>query len=181
METPVKKLYFTILLIFLLTIYVSSCNNNFRNISLLSDIDSENALLLARGKEGNDYLWGGNGPDLFDCSGLIIWSYQESINAQMIFYDGQQIVSDINMQTMYDFNIQKISNVNDVKPGYVIFITNEIGLITHGGLVVNINDEEVNFINASSYYNKVVTDTWGLNDIVRDQWIVGYGRMIRSY
>jgi cell wall-associated NlpC family hydrolase len=32
-------------------------------------------LLLAQ--VGKRYVWGGNGPDAFDCSGLVVWSYAQ--------------------------------------------------------------------------------------------------------
>lgn len=33
------------------------------------------ALIYANSKKGTLYLWGGNGPNRFDCSGLTRWSY----------------------------------------------------------------------------------------------------------
>lgn len=35
------------------------------------------ALAVAMAQQGKPYQWGGAGPDLFDCSGLVIWSYQQ--------------------------------------------------------------------------------------------------------
>lgn len=35
------------------------------------------AMSLARAKVGRPYVWGGNGPDVFDCSGLIWWAYRQ--------------------------------------------------------------------------------------------------------
>lgn len=32
----------------------------------------------AQGKIGTPYSWGGNGPDAFDCSGLVHWSYAQA-------------------------------------------------------------------------------------------------------
>lgn len=32
----------------------------------------------AESKVGNTYTWGGNGPDSFDCSGLVNWSYNQA-------------------------------------------------------------------------------------------------------
>lgn len=37
----------------------------------------EQALDFALSKKGSDYVWGGNGPDVFDCSGLTKWAYAQ--------------------------------------------------------------------------------------------------------
>jgi cell wall-associated NlpC family hydrolase len=33
------------------------------------------AMMLALGKRGSEYVWGASGPKTFDCSGLIVWAY----------------------------------------------------------------------------------------------------------
>ncbi|MEV0031771.1 C40 family peptidase [Nocardia sp. NPDC050793] len=36
------------------------------------------AIEAARGKIGSDYSMGATGPDVFDCSGLVQWSYEQA-------------------------------------------------------------------------------------------------------
>jgi len=127
---------------------------------------------------GKPYLWAANGPDSFDCSGLIVWSYKQATGRENIFLDGDSIIDDITMNTMFLDNVDLIDDIALVTTGDIIFITNTEGIITHGGLVKEISGNgDVTFINASSYFNKVVLDTWNLHAIIRGQWIVGFGRM----
>jgi len=35
-------------------------------------------LTAAMSRRGKPYVWGGNGPDVFDCSGLVQWSFREA-------------------------------------------------------------------------------------------------------
>ena len=172
--------FIQVLIIILLTT-LPSCNRGIRNINSITDEESTIALSFANDKIGSNYEWGANGPDVFDCSGLIVWCYQQSLNAKNIFYNGSEIVSDANMQTIFDYNVSHLSDITEVKPGDIIFITYENGIITHGGLVISIEGAQVTFINASSFFGEVVSDTWSLNDIIRDQWVVGFGRIFISY
>lgn len=38
----------------------------------------EEAIRAAESQKGTPYVWGGTGPDGFDCSGLVQWSFQEA-------------------------------------------------------------------------------------------------------
>jgi len=175
------KYSFILLLLFLFT----SCQNVLTDYTPdqqeVSQIIAEKALEKAQSKIDSDYLWGADGPDEFDCSGLIVWSYKESLKEERIFYNGVTVVDDVSMADIYEHNVRLLS-LDEVIPGDVIFITSEENSISHGGLVVQIDNESgtVEFINASSYYGSTVSDTWGLKQIVRGQWIVGFGRILIS-
>ena len=41
-------------------------------------MDTEIAVQAALSKLGADYVWGATGPDVFDCSGLVQWSYKQA-------------------------------------------------------------------------------------------------------
>lgn len=142
----------------------------------VSAADAQLALNSALDKQDANYEWGGNGPEVFDCSGLIVWSYWQALGRQDLFYDGYEAVHDASMQALYDYNVRRIS-VDQVTPGDLIFITYEKDFISHGGLVVAVNGTSVQFINASSYYGKVVVDEWELSGAVRGQWIEAFGRL----
>ena len=174
-----KKINFVVLVI-VTAIFLVGCNRVVGRTKAVSDEEVAIALAFATDEIGKKYVWGANGPNSFDCSGLIVWSYQQALEANTIFNDGDTIVSDVTMQTIYEHNTKHISST-EAKPGDVIFITHQKGKITHGGIVVAIEDENVTMIDASSVYGEVILETWLLAGITRDQWIVGFGRMLRSY
>src|SRR5262249_56512644 len=39
---------------------------------------AQQAVGAAKSELGRPYLWGAAGPDFFDCSGLVLWSYQQA-------------------------------------------------------------------------------------------------------
>ena len=125
------------------------------------------------------YEWAGNGPDKFDCSGLIVWAYQSALKDSQIFSDGNSVVGDVTMDMLYKHNIKRIE-ADQALPGDLIFITDNPDVITHGGLVQSMQEESVRFINASSFYDKVLVDEWPLTVTVRGQWIAGFGRFLAS-
>ena len=68
-----------------------------------------------------------------------------------------------------------------MRPGDIVFITDNAETITHGGLFIEWVDEtmtEFRFVNASSYYGEVVIDTWPVEGEKRGQWFVGAGRLL---
>ncbi len=138
------------------------------------------ALDAAMTRSGCPYVWAGNGPDHFDCSGLIVWAYQVALEDSHLFSDGNSVVSDVTMDTLFRYNIAEI-NAAEALPGDLVFITNEVDTMTHGGLVLAMKTDSVQFINASSFYDKVLVDEWPLSGTVRAQWIAGYGRLLVSY
>ena len=121
-------------------------------------------------------MWGGNGPEEFDCSGLVVWAYQQALGRRNLYFDGTYQVDDVNMQTFFDYNVRLIG-VDEVVPGDLIFITDDEYAISHGGLVVAVKDTAVEFVNASSYFDQVVVDEWSLSETVRGQWIEAFGRL----
>lgn len=127
------------------------------------------------------YVWGARGPDEFDCSGLITWSYKEVLGREDIFRIGSQKATDANMQDLWQYNIIPLIP-SEIRPGDIVFITNNQSKITHGGLFIKwIDDDTFEFINASSCYGKVVIDTWNINKVKRGQWFVGAGKLMITY
>jgi len=171
-----------LLIITILSFLISNCTinqNDYVKQIEVTDVEAKQALDLALSKINSVYLWGGNGPDSFDCSGLIVWSYQNVFKDNYIFTNGIELVNDVTINDLYHFNINNRTKDN-VKPGDIIFISNMNDFITHGGLVIEAKENSVIFINASSYYEKVIIDEWNYNELVRGQWIVGFGRFLRS-
>lgn len=135
------------------------------------------ALNVALQQLAKPYVWGGMGPDGFDCSGLILYAYKQVIPGFGILREGEK-TNDANMMHLYDAS--KIVLLEDAVPGDIVFIakTQNLNHITHGGLFVEVDSAgKVVFINASSYQNKVVIDVWDLDQTVREQKIVAFGRL----
>lgn len=143
----------------------------------ISDLQAEMALNTALGVIGKPYVWGGRGPNKFDCSGLITWSYKKALGRNALFRIGNRTTGDATMQDLWRYNVTRLLP-NDLQPGDIIFITGEKDSITHGGLFTRwINNSEFEFINASSHYGEVVVDTWSLDGAKRGQWFIGAGRL----
>lgn len=145
----------------------------------VSDQRAEAALQVALSQLGDPYVWGGQGPDEFDCSGLIIWSYAQVIPGLRLLI-GPEIVDDATQDDLWRYNVLVIPPER-MKPGDIVFITNDPDRMTHGGLFIEWVDEgmtEFRFVNASSYHGEVVIDTWPLHGEKRGQWFVGAGRLL---
>ncbi len=83
------------------------------------------ALAIAEKYMGTPYHWGGDTPQTgFDCSGLVEYSYgQVGIHVPRVAAD--------------QFNVGvHISNINDLKPGDIVFFKDSTGYVHHEGLYI---------------------------------------------
>ena len=127
-------------------------------------------LAFARSFEGYPYVYGGNGPNSFDCSGFVLYVYKHfgysfSRGAQEQYKDGVNV------------------GMDDLKPGDLVFFTSysntnyfnsSFRSITHVGLYLG----DGYFIHASNPTRGVVIDTlwsgyynthfWGACRIITD-------------
>lgn len=140
------------------------------------------ALDIALKKRGSPYVWGGDGPDQFDCSGLIVYTYKRATGKDIIFRIGDMPSRDIAMNDLYNWNV-KLLTLDKITAGDIVFFTREEGKITHGGLFINWIDykKKFLFINASSSHGGVVVDTWQIEDQNENYWFVGAGRLKRFF
>ena len=74
---------------------------------LVSDRHAQDALRWRLIKRGSPYVWGGQGPDVFDCSGLIIWAYDQVVPDLYLRY-GNEIVRDVTQDNLWKYNVQPI-------------------------------------------------------------------------
>jgi len=145
---------------------------------VVSEGEAAAALSETQNQLGQPYEWAGNGPDTFDCSGLIVWAYQQALGRSSIFRSDHEWASDITMDSMYHSGTRAVSD-DELRPGDIVFITDNSDRITHGGLFIRwISDDQFEFINASSYFGEVVIDTWPRDGDKRDQWYVAAGRLV---
>lgn len=141
---------------------------------------AKRALDTALAQVGDPYVWGGQGPDEFDCSGLIIWSYAKVYPGLQLKRSETVIADDATQDELWRYNVLPLTP-EQMQPGDIVFITNDSERMTHGGLFiawVNEARTEFRFVNASSYYGEVVIDTWPVEGEKRGQWFAGAGRLL---
>ena len=102
----------------------------------------EDLVAFAKSHEGYAYVYGGNGPNSFDCSGFVLYCYKHfgysfSRGAQEQYEDGT-----------------KVSKAN-LRPGDLVFFSGNGAYITHVGLYLG----DGKFIHASNPTRGVVIDT----------------------
>jgi cell wall-associated NlpC family hydrolase len=90
------------------------------------------AVQLARSRIGAPYVWGATGPDAFDCSGLVLWVYQQL---------GLQVPRTAQQQFQWAVAIEP----SQLQPGDLVFYENtypspdritHVGIYIGGGVVV---------------------------------------------
>lgn len=98
----------------------------YPNIDIKGDTLGEQALRFALGKIGTPYVWAAAGPDAFDCSGLVMWAY-EQVGIQLAHFTGDQ----------WDEG-QHVSR-DELRPGDLVFFFNidHVGLYIGNGLMVD--------------------------------------------
>lgn len=168
------------ILLCLLAVYITACGA-IKQEPLPDSVASE-ALQYALAKQGSPYVWAMRGPDQFDCSGLIIWAYKQAFPSLKLRF-GAELASDVKQDELWRYNVLRIAP-EAMKPGDIVFITDDPATVTHGGLFIQWADEahtEFEFVNASSYYGRVVVDTWPVGESKRGQWFVGAGRLETAY
>lgn len=112
----------------------------------------ECAALVALGQRGSEYVFGMEGPDVFDCSGLVRYSYAA---VGMDIIHSAQFIG-------YDDNYQTIEDVRDLRIGDLIFFDTlrDSDQCDHVGIWLGGN----RFVQASSTEEKVIisqfADSW---------------------
>jgi peptidoglycan DL-endopeptidase CwlO len=88
--------------------------------------ETTKAMRLALAQMGKDYLWGGAGPDTFDCSGLMQWSWANAgISLPRVAADQQAWAAAV--------------PISQVQPGDLVFFGNpahHVGMYIGNGLMI---------------------------------------------
>lgn len=120
----------------------------------ISKSDREAIIAEAEKHIGKPYVWGGNGPDSFDCSGYTKWVYKHSIN-----YDLPR-VSEQQKTHMSTYGIQLPTNdINQWKKGDIIFygqngVTEHVAIYYGDGKVIHAVGNKVQINNFGSIIDK---------------------------
>jgi peptidoglycan DL-endopeptidase CwlO len=89
------------------------------------------ALRYALSKQGDPYVWGASGPDQFDCSGLVMWAYQQ-VGISLPHYTGDQ------------YNSGEHVSQDQLEPGDLVFFypdISHVGMYIGDGMMVDAPDE----------------------------------------
>lgn len=136
-----------------------------------SDQQAETAVKIALAQRGKPYVWGATGPDAFDCSGLVIYSFKQA---------GYTISGRPSSQQMYqgNANFQRI-NRNELAAGDLIFFRiGGGGSVDHVGIYIGNNQ----MVNAETDSNPLPKQIESVNVFSNNYWksrIAGYGRVVR--
>ncbi len=99
---------------------------HYPDIAVSGDSIGEQALRWAFTRLGDEYVWGGAGPDVFDCSGLVMWSY-EQIGIQLEHFTGDQ------------WNEGEHIPQSEIEPGDLLFFFNlgHVGMYAGDDLMID--------------------------------------------
>src|SRR5690554_5523966 len=117
-------------ILFLIAISTVGCVRVSPRQILITDEHAQAALDVAIQKINAPYVWGGQGPDEFDCSGLIIWAYAQVL-PELQLRIGSKVVKDATQDELWKYNVQVIPP-EQMKAGDIVFITNDQHRMTHG-------------------------------------------------
>jgi len=98
----------------------------YPDISVAGNTIGEQALRVALKTLGDEYVWGAAGPSTFDCSGLVMWSY-EHVGIQLEHFTGDQ------------WNEGQHVPLSELQPGYLIFMygLDHVGMYVGKGLMID--------------------------------------------
>jgi len=100
---------------------------SYPNIAVKGDSLGEQALRWALSRLGDMYVWGGAGPDVFDCSGLVMWAYAH-VGISLTHFTGAQ------------WNEGEHISRSQLEPGDLVFFfadISHVGMYIGNGLMVD--------------------------------------------
>ena len=104
----------------------------------------ENAIKLLKEQVGKPYVWGDEGPDSFDCSGLVQYIYKNALGKDIprVSYDQSKFGQAVSRK--------------DLQPGDLVFFdTMNKGRVSHVGMYIGNNE----FIHAANSKKGVIKST----------------------
>ncbi len=117
----------------LLTLLLAGCSIPSGNRQVLWDWEAAEALRLALTKVGCPYVSAAQGPYSFDCSGLVLWSYQQAYPALHLRDDDGGIVYHATADVLWRLNVRRI-DLRSARPGDLVFLSWDASRVTHVGL-----------------------------------------------
>jgi peptidoglycan DL-endopeptidase CwlO len=99
----------------------------YPNVAVRGDSLGEQALRWALTRLGDMYVWGGAGPNVFDCSGLVMWAYAQ-IGISLTHFTGAQ------------WNEGRHVSRSQLEPGDLVFFfadISHVGMYIGNGLMID--------------------------------------------
>jgi len=106
--------------------------------------DRKSVIALAEKQLGTPYVWAGNSPDGFDCSGFTSYVFG-------------QLGTDLPRRAADQYSKGTIVKEKSVQPGDLVFFDNGSG-ISHVGIVISNPGEPLKMIHSSSSKGIIITD-----------------------
>jgi cell wall-associated NlpC family hydrolase len=109
-----------------MTIYQRTGNYPNINLPTANTVGAE-ALRYAMTRRGDPYVWGAAGPSEFDCSGLVMWAYQQ-VGISLPHFTVSQYNSGVHVSR------------NDLEPGDLVFFfpnISHVGMYIGNGMMIN--------------------------------------------
>lgn len=114
---------------------------------------------VATSKLGDPYVWGGNGPTVFDCSGFTKYVYKNAKHINLPRLAGDQ------------YTYEKPVSYANIKPGNLVFFGAAPSAISHVGMYIG-NGNMIDAQLRGVVIEKVIAPWWHL---------VGCAKVVRSY
>lgn len=101
----------------------SSRSSNYSSRGISRDGVGAEAVRVALAQQGDPYVWGADGPNSFDCSGLTMYAYAQvgiylPHSSRMQYHSGTRV------------------SYSELKPGDLVFFARSGGVISHVGMYV---------------------------------------------
>ncbi|MDO4567959.1 MAG: peptidoglycan-binding protein [Clostridia bacterium] len=108
----------------------------------------EDFIAVAEAQLGKPYVWSTEGPDSFDCSGLVYYCLRQiGFNVPRYSAAGYSQVE----------SWEYVGSISALRRGDLVFFRNDSGYISHVGIYLGNNQ----YIHASSSQGRVVISNWG--------------------
>ena len=126
------------------TIQINNQNSNVNNNTESINPNMDKAIKLLKEQVGKPYVWGANGPDSFDCSGLVRYVYKNALG------------KDIPRVSEDQSKVGQAVSRENLQPGDLVFFdTMDKGKVSHVGMYIGNNE----FIHAANSKKGVIKST----------------------